>query len=44
MADIALKAEEIEIRVDLGRGPGEARLFTCDLTYEYIRVNADYTT
>ncbi len=40
----ALKAEEIEIRVDLGRGPGEARLFTCDLTYEYIRVNADYTT
>ena len=43
-AEIALKAEEIEIRVDLGRGPGEARLFTCDLTYEYIRVNADYTT
>ena len=43
-AEIALKAEEIEIRVDLGRGPGKARLFTCDLTYEYIRVNADYTT
>lgn len=43
-AEIALKAEEIEIRVDLGRGPGQARLFTCDLTYEYIRVNADYTT
>jgi len=43
-AEIALKAEEIEIAVDLGRGPGEARLFTCDLTYEYIRVNADYTT
>jgi glutamate N-acetyltransferase / amino-acid N-acetyltransferase len=43
-AEVALRAEEIEIRVDLGRGPGEARLFTCDLTYEYIRVNADYTT
>ncbi len=43
-AEAALRAEEIEIRVDLGRGPGEARLFTCDLTYEYIRVNADYTT
>ncbi|MBY0400313.1 bifunctional ornithine acetyltransferase/N-acetylglutamate synthase, partial [Myxococcota bacterium] len=43
-AEVALKAEEIEIRVELGRGPGQARLFTCDLTYEYIRVNADYTT
>ncbi|MEZ4278020.1 MAG: bifunctional glutamate N-acetyltransferase/amino-acid acetyltransferase ArgJ [Myxococcota bacterium] len=43
-AEAALRAEEIEIRVDLGKGPGEARLFTCDLTYEYIRVNADYTT
>ena len=43
-AEMALRAEEIEIRVDLGKGPGEARLFTCDLTYEYIRVNADYTT
>jgi len=43
-AEIAMKAEEIEIRVELGRGPGEARLFTCDLTDEYIRVNADYTT
>jgi glutamate N-acetyltransferase / amino-acid N-acetyltransferase len=43
-AEAALRAEEIEIRVELGRGPGEARLFTCDLTYEYIRVNADYTT
>ncbi len=43
-AEAALRAEEIVIRVDLGRGPGEARLFTCDLTYEYIRVNADYTT
>lgn len=43
-AEAALRAEEIVIRVDLGKGPGEARLFTCDLTYEYIRVNADYTT
>lgn len=43
-AEAALRAEELEIRVDLGKGPGEARLFTCDLTYEYIRVNADYTT
>ena len=43
-AEAALRAEEIEIRVDLGKGQGEARLFSCDLTYEYIRVNADYTT
>jgi glutamate N-acetyltransferase/amino-acid N-acetyltransferase len=35
---------EIEIRVDLGAGRGEARLWTCDLTTDYIRINADYTT
>jgi glutamate N-acetyltransferase/amino-acid N-acetyltransferase len=32
----------IEVRV--GRGKGTARLLTCDLTAEYVRINADYST
>jgi len=43
-AETALEAEEIRIQVDLGRGRGKARLFTCDLSYEYVRINAEYTT
>jgi glutamate N-acetyltransferase/amino-acid N-acetyltransferase len=43
-AEKALEREEIEIRVDLGRGTGTARIFSCDLTYDYVRINAEYTT
>jgi glutamate N-acetyltransferase/amino-acid N-acetyltransferase len=43
-AEKALEAEEIEIGVDLGEGSGAARIFSCDLTYEYVRINAEYTT
>jgi glutamate N-acetyltransferase/amino-acid N-acetyltransferase len=39
-----LEAPEVEISVRLGAGRGHCRIWTCDLSYEYIRVNADYTT
>jgi glutamate N-acetyltransferase/amino-acid N-acetyltransferase len=39
-----LRAPEVEISVRLGTGRGHCRIWTCDLSYEYIRVNADYTT
>ncbi|HKL65892.1 MAG TPA: bifunctional glutamate N-acetyltransferase/amino-acid acetyltransferase ArgJ [Roseovarius sp.] len=37
-----MKNEEIVIHVDLGLGGGTARVWTCDLTYGYIDINADY--
>jgi glutamate N-acetyltransferase/amino-acid N-acetyltransferase len=37
-------APEISIAISLGAGSGRARLWTCDLTPAYIRINADYTT
>ena len=40
----ALSNGEVEIRVDLGEGTQEADIYTCDLTYDYIRINAEYTT
>jgi len=28
----------------VGEGPGHCTFYTCDMTEEYIRLNADYTT
>ena len=39
-----LKEKEIQIRVVLHSGAASARVWTCDLTEGYIRINADYTT
>jgi len=39
-----LAEPEIEIRVDLGVGRGSASLWTCDLSYDYVEINAEYTT
>jgi glutamate N-acetyltransferase/amino-acid N-acetyltransferase len=34
--------DEITIRVDLNRGNAKETVWTTDLTYEYVRINADY--
>lgn len=33
---------EIDVRVDLGLGRGEATVWTCDLSHEYVSINGDY--
>jgi glutamate N-acetyltransferase/amino-acid N-acetyltransferase len=40
----AMQAREYTIAMDLGRGHGRARFITCDLTHEYVSINADYST
>ncbi len=40
----ALKSTEVTIRVDLGRGESVVHYWTCDLTKEYIHINASYRT
>ena len=37
-----MKGREIVISVDVGIGKGSARVWTSDLTHEYISINADY--
>jgi glutamate N-acetyltransferase/amino-acid N-acetyltransferase len=37
-----MKGREILIEVDLGLAKGAATVWTCDLTHEYISINADY--
>ena len=38
----AMKEQAIDIRVDLGLGKGAAKVWTCDLTKEYVAINGDY--
>jgi glutamate N-acetyltransferase/amino-acid N-acetyltransferase len=40
----AMSGDEVTIEVSLGAGAAGATGWTCDLTAEYIRINADYTT
>lgn len=41
-ASLAMKGDEIFLKVDLSLGNGEARVWTCDLTKEYVAINGDY--
>ncbi|MGZ8630695.1 MAG: bifunctional glutamate N-acetyltransferase/amino-acid acetyltransferase ArgJ [Actinomycetota bacterium] len=43
-ARAATKEAEIAVRVRLGEGPGSSRAYGCDLSYEYVRINGEYTT
>lgn len=39
-----MDGEEITVKVELGRGDSCARVWTCDLSYDYVRINAEYRT
>lgn len=38
----ALRQPEVSVEVDLHLGIAEATVWTCDLTYEYVRINGEY--
>ena len=37
-----MKRSEITVRVDLHRGAASTTVWTCDLSYDYVKINADY--
>jgi glutamate N-acetyltransferase/amino-acid N-acetyltransferase len=41
-ATLALKQREVQIVIDLHKGKGNAAVWTCDMSYEYIKINAAY--
>ncbi len=43
-AAAALRGPEVKLTVDLGAGRAEATFLTCDLTHDYVTINAEYTT
>lgn len=42
--DSLMKKKEIQIEVDLGVGTESAKVWTCDFSYDYVKINAEYTT
>ncbi|MBS1202878.1 MAG: bifunctional ornithine acetyltransferase/N-acetylglutamate synthase, partial [Chromatiaceae bacterium] len=38
----AMRGPEILIRVALGRGEAQTQVLTCDFSYDYVRINAEY--
>ena len=43
-AELASEAPEAELSIRLGRGDARAHVYFSDLTHDYIRINAEYTT
>lgn len=37
-----MKEDEISMRIELARGDAEATVWTCDFSYDYVKINADY--
>jgi glutamate N-acetyltransferase / amino-acid N-acetyltransferase len=40
----AMKAPEFTVRVVLNRGKAQAEVWTCDLSFDYVKINAEYRT
>ena len=37
-----MQQAEIAVRIDLVRGEARAKVWTCDFSYDYVKINADY--
>ncbi|MEI7428954.1 MAG: bifunctional glutamate N-acetyltransferase/amino-acid acetyltransferase ArgJ [Betaproteobacteria bacterium] len=37
-----MQAAEITVRVDLERGKASGKVYSCDFSYDYVKINADY--
>ena len=44
IAGIGMDKEEITVTVKLGRGTAAQEVLTCDLSYDYVKINAEYRT
>ena len=43
-AEKVMQNENVNILVNLYQGDSEATAWGCDLTYDYVKINAEYTT
>ena len=44
LAEKIMLSENITVNIDMSLGDGEATAWGCDLTYDYVKINAEYTT
>jgi glutamate N-acetyltransferase/amino-acid N-acetyltransferase len=40
----AMRKPEFTVRVVLNRGQADATVWTCDLSFDYVKINAEYRT
>lgn len=40
----AMAEREIKVIIDLGMGTASTTVYTCDMSYEYVKINGEYTT
>ena len=43
-ARAAVKEREVVIGVSVGNGPGHTQVLGVDLSYDYVKINAEYST
>ncbi len=43
-AQVVMSRDDIKVRVSLGRGTASQRVLSCDLSYDYVRINSEYRT
>ena len=43
-ATVVLKKDQFVVTIELGLGEGEATVHTCDMSVDYVKINADYRT
>lgn len=42
LGQIEMKWDEITVRIQMGRGSASATTWTCDFSYDYVKINAEY--
>ncbi|MEO5342162.1 MAG: bifunctional glutamate N-acetyltransferase/amino-acid acetyltransferase ArgJ [Gammaproteobacteria bacterium SHHR-1] len=42
LGQAVMNRTDIPVRIELGRGEAEARILTCDLSFDYVKINAEY--
>ena len=42
LGQVEMKRDEINVRIHMGRGTASATTWTCDFSYDYVKINAEY--
>lgn len=42
LGQVEMKRDEINVRIQMGRGAASATTWTCDFSYDYVKINAEY--
>lgn len=42
LGQVEMKRDEINVRIHMGRGSASATTWTCDFSYDYVKINAEY--